>query len=63
MARDEAALPQGEGAQLLQWFLDGHFTLLGHQIWHRDGSAGEALGIARHAHDVPVLAESSRALA
>ncbi|WP_203308890.1 NAD-glutamate dehydrogenase [Sphingomonas beigongshangi] len=63
MARDEAALPQGEGAQLLQWFLDGHFTLLGHQNWNRDGSAGEALGIARHPHDVPVLAEASRALA
>jgi glutamate dehydrogenase len=63
MARDEAALPQGEGAALLQWFLDGQFTLLGHQIWRRDGSAGEALGIARNPHDTPVLAEASRALA
>ena len=26
MARDEAALPQGEGAALLQWFLDGQIT-------------------------------------
>ncbi|MGR6329039.1 NAD-glutamate dehydrogenase [Sphingomonas sp. XXL09] len=63
MARDEATLPQGEGAQLLQWFLDGHFTLLGHQIWRRDGSAGEALGIVRNPHETPVLAEASRALA
>jgi glutamate dehydrogenase len=63
MAVDEAALPQGEGAALLQWFLDGHFTLLGHQLWRRDGSAGEALGIARHQQRTPVLAEASRALA
>ncbi len=63
MARDEATLPQGEGAALLQWFLDGQFTLLGHQIWRRDGSAGEALGLARNPHETPVLAEASRALA
>ncbi|WP_445193956.1 NAD-glutamate dehydrogenase [Sphingomonas sp. Tas61C01] len=63
MARDEAALPQGEGAALLQWFLDGQFTLLGHQDWHVDGAAGEALGIARNDHRVPILAEASRGLA
>ncbi|WP_293873447.1 MULTISPECIES: NAD-glutamate dehydrogenase domain-containing protein [unclassified Sphingomonas] len=63
MARDEATLPQGEGAALLQWFLDGQFTLLGHQIWRRDGSAGDALGLARNPHQTPVLAEASRALA
>ncbi len=63
MARDEATLPQGEGAALLQWFLDGQFTLLGHQVWRRDGSAGEALGLARNPHQTPVLAEVSRTLA
>jgi glutamate dehydrogenase len=63
MARDEAALPQGEGAALLQWFLDGQFTLLGHQDWHVEGAAGGALGIARNDHRVPILAEASRALA
>ncbi|MBB4155466.1 glutamate dehydrogenase [Sphingomonas jinjuensis] len=63
VARDEAAMPQCEGAALMQWFLDGHFTLLGHQDWHRDGSGGEALGIARNEHDVPILAEGSRAAA
>ena len=62
IAADEAGT-QGEGAALLQWFLDGHLTLLGHQRWHRDGSAGEALGIARHDHAHPVLAEYSRSLA
>ena len=63
VAADEAALPQGEGAALMQWFLDGRLTLLGHQVWRADGSAGEALGIARNEHDVPILAEFSRQLA
>ena len=60
---DIATLPEGEGAALLQWFLGGHLTLLGHQIWHRDGSGHAALGIARNGHRVPILAEASRALA
>jgi len=59
MATDEAALPQGEGASLLQWFLDGHMTLLGHERWHPDGS-GEALGIARNDHAIPILGDTSR---
>ncbi|WP_174284775.1 NAD-glutamate dehydrogenase domain-containing protein [Sphingomonas bacterium] len=63
MAADEAALPQGEGAALLQWLLDGHFTLLGHQMWNRAEGAGVALGIARNAHATPILADASRTLA
>ena len=68
VAADEAALPQGEGAALLQWFLDGRLTLLGHQLWRADGpenemGAGEALGIARNAHKTAILAEFSRNLA
>ncbi len=67
MATDIALLhsdgPDAEGAALLRWFLDGHLTLLGHQVWHRDGSGGAALGIARNPHAVPILAEASRALA
>ena len=63
VAADEALLPQGEGAALLQWFLDGRLTLLGHQQWRADGGAGEALGIARNPHEVPLLAEFSRTLA
>jgi glutamate dehydrogenase len=63
MARDEATLVGGEGAALLQWFIDGHFTQLGHQTWSRDGDGGEALGIARNDHEVPVLAETSRSAA
>ena len=63
MAADEASIPSGEGAALLQWFLDGHFTQLGHQNWFRDGSGGDALGIARNEHETPILAEASRTLA
>ena len=60
MARDEATLAQGDGAALLQWFIDGHFTQLGHQNWTRDGQKSDALGIARNDHAVPILAEASR---
>ncbi|HEX8556428.1 MAG TPA: NAD-glutamate dehydrogenase domain-containing protein, partial [Sphingomonas sp.] len=60
LASDEAALPQGEGAQLLQWFLDGHMTLLGHERWTAGGGTSAAIGIARHEHRVPILAEASR---
>uniref|UniRef100_UPI0035C9831F NAD-glutamate dehydrogenase domain-containing protein n=1 Tax=uncultured Sphingomonas sp. TaxID=158754 RepID=UPI0035C9831F len=63
MAEDEAALPQGEGAALLQWLLDGHFTLLGHQVWNRADGAGVALGIARNTHVTPILADASKMLA
>ena len=63
MAQDEAALPPGEGAALLQWFIDGHFTQLGHQNWTRDGTGSDPLGIARNDHAVPILAEASRTAA
>jgi glutamate dehydrogenase len=52
----------GEGVALLRWFLDGNLTLLGHERWLGD-SCATTLGIARHAHAVPILAEASRALA
>jgi len=60
LAADEAALPQGEGAALLQWFLDGHLTLLGHVTCLADGSDGAALGIARNDRATPILAAESR---
>jgi len=60
MAADEAMLSHGEGAALLQWFIDGHFTQLGHQRWSRDGKSSDELGIARNEHVVPILAEASR---
>ncbi|MDB5687557.1 MAG: glutamate dehydrogenase, partial [Rhizorhabdus sp.] len=46
--RDDAEkLPDGEGAALLRWLLDGNFTLLGHRTDDRDGKAAERQGILR----------------
>jgi glutamate dehydrogenase len=46
--RDAAqTLPDGEGAALLRWFLERHFTLLGHHIEARDGARSGAIGIMR----------------
>ena len=53
-----------EGASLMRWFLDRHFTLLGHERWRAGGGTeGEPLGIARNPHEPPILAERSRQLA
>ncbi|WEK43859.1 MAG: NAD-glutamate dehydrogenase [Candidatus Sphingomonas colombiensis] len=53
-----------EGATLMRWFLDRHFTLIGHMRWYADGRAsGDALGIARNRHKVPLLADRSLELA
>jgi glutamate dehydrogenase len=62
MAADAAALT-GAGAELLNWFLDRHFTLLGHGIFGPEGGARAPLGICRNKHETPILAETSRALA
>ena len=62
IARDIEDIQQGEGSALLQWFLDGKLTLLGHERWVSD-KAMEALGIARNHHAVPMLAAASRQLA
>jgi glutamate dehydrogenase len=47
LAADAGRLPDGEGAALLRWFGDRHFTMLGHQIEARDGSATSMLGVLR----------------
>jgi glutamate dehydrogenase len=44
---DADALPDGEGAALLRWFLDRQVTLLGHQVERRDGAVESPLGILR----------------
>ncbi|MBX9813098.1 MAG: glutamate dehydrogenase [Proteobacteria bacterium SG_bin5] len=59
-ASDDAA--EREGGDLLNWFLDRHFTLLGHECWRRDGP-NDRLGLARLDQTVPILAENSRQLA
>ena len=45
LREDADALPDGEGAALLRWFVDRHFTLLGHRFETQDGPAPGALGI------------------
>ncbi|PZU08800.1 MAG: glutamate dehydrogenase [Sphingomonas sp.] len=59
--RDAAAtLPDGEGAALLRWFLERHFTLLGAHVETRDGALRDGLGILRGASD-PLWTEEARA--
>ena len=45
MAADRDA-SSGEGAGLLGWLLDGHFTLLGHALFAIDGTMSQPIGIA-----------------
>ncbi len=45
LREDADTLPDGEGAALLRWFVDRHFTLLGHRIDLRNGKTKSALGI------------------
>ncbi|MEH6790469.1 NAD-glutamate dehydrogenase [Parasphingorhabdus sp.] len=53
------ALPEGEGAHLLRWFLDRNLTLLGHEIVDRDGDRTGRLGVTRMRAQ-PILSEESR---
>ena len=65
------SLPDGEGAALMRWFVDRHFTLLGHQSLARDGTVSEGLGVLRGdetgdgraplgVRDIPALVDSER---
>ena len=47
LQEDAARVADSEGAALLRWLLDRNFTQLGHEVRHRDGSSGSALGICR----------------
>lgn len=47
MRDDAELLPDGEGAALLRWLLDGNLTLLGHRVEGTEGSAPKPLGIMR----------------
>ena len=62
MREDAERLPDGEGAALLRWFLDRHFTQLAHEVRDRDGKQLSALGIAR-VEGPEILAEATRAKA
>jgi glutamate dehydrogenase len=48
MAADADLLPPGEEADLLHWFGDNNFTLLGHCQLEAEGKASRAMGIATH---------------
>src|SRR3546814_10988001 len=62
MPTDPPRLGQGniEGAALLEWSPDRHFTLLGHETWMRDGPPRAGLGTAPHQHTGPTRAGPSR---
>ncbi len=47
MVDDADSLPDGEGAALVRWFMDGNMTVLGHEHIALDGSRSERLGISR----------------
>ena len=44
---DADRLPDGEGAALLRWFLDAHFTQIGHEVRDRDNGQRDPLGMSR----------------
>jgi glutamate dehydrogenase len=53
VAGEAARLGEGEGAALLRWFLERHFTLLGHRTERHDGSIiGTGHGILGQAEQV-----------
>jgi len=58
MKADAERLPDGEGAALLRWFLDDHFTQLAHEVRDRSLVKLEALGLSR-SERVDLLAEAS----
>ncbi len=63
LSADAERLENAEGSALLHWFGEDKVTLLGHERWYVDGTTTDALGICRHALDVPILAPNSRRLA
>jgi glutamate dehydrogenase len=59
MCDDAETLPDGEGAALLRWFLDGNFTLLGHQIEDAEGTTRDRNGIMR-ARQIDLIGKAGR---
>ena len=62
MSEDADSLPDGEGAALIRWFLDGNMTVLAHEQLARDGERTARLGLSR-VSDTPMLSEQSIGLA
>jgi glutamate dehydrogenase len=62
MADDALQLPNAEDAALMNWFIAGNMTVLGHERLTRDGARSERLGISR-ASDAVMLSPQSLDLA
>jgi glutamate dehydrogenase len=63
MKADAERLPDGEGAALLRWFLDYHFTQLAHETRDLDLGKSDALGLSRsNAHELLAGSSIQRAL-
>jgi glutamate dehydrogenase len=57
-----ARLPDGEGAALVRWFLDGNMTLLGYRREAAEGTTLNAVGIPR-ADSTPFWSDTARTAA
>lgn len=53
-------VPEGEGAALLRWLLDGNLTLLGHETIARDGERSNRLGISSVQAEATISSESQK---
>ena len=58
MSDDADSLPEGEGAALMRWFMDGALTVLAHERIIGDGERETRLGLARSS-DTALLSEES----
>ncbi len=62
MADDAGMASDGEGAELVRWFMDGNMTVLGSERLDRKGNRSNRLGISR-ASETPMLSDISLGLA
>ena len=58
MAEDADGLPDGEGAALVRWFMDGSMTVLAHEQIALDGARQNRLGLSR-SNDAALLSDES----
>ena len=58
MADDADSMPDGEGAALVRWFMDGNLTVLAHEHIALDGTRQNRLGLSR-ASETPLLSPES----
>lgn len=58
MADDADTLPDGEGAALVRWFMDGNMTVLAHEHIALDGSRQNRLGLSRSSETALLSDES-----